>query len=41
MVPAMSDISPILLTGEAMHVEQRDVKGSWKAFFVHQAFSTS
>ncbi len=34
MVPAMSDISLILFTGGAMHMEQRYANGTWKALYI-------
>ncbi len=36
MVPATSDILLILFTGGAMHMEQREANGPWKAFVVRQ-----
>jgi AraC family transcriptional regulator len=36
MVPATSDITLVLFRGGAMHMEQRDANGPWKAFLVRQ-----
>jgi AraC family transcriptional regulator len=36
ITPAMPDISLILFTGGAMHMEQRHVPNSWKTLYLHQ-----